>query len=74
MIATIIVTEDRCHKLPRKCSVWRNHNRSFPTFMTYRRFLTGVTRRMPHVEQELVTLTDQLRSLPILVGFVLLGL
>ena len=38
MIATIIVTEDQCHKWPRKCSVCRNHNRSFPTFMTYLRF------------------------------------
>jgi hypothetical protein len=36
--------------------------------------LLNITRRVPLVEQELITLPEHLSSLPILVGFVLLDL
>jgi hypothetical protein len=37
-------------------------------------FVTRLTRRVPLVEQELLTLPEHLSSPPVLVGFVLLGL
>jgi len=37
-------------------------------------FVTRITRRGPLVEQELSTLPEHLRSLPVLVGFVFLDL
>jgi hypothetical protein len=42
--------------------------------MTYYRFGTRLTRRVPLVEQELTTLPEHLSSPPFLVGFVLLDL
>jgi hypothetical protein len=37
-------------------------------FMTYHRFVTRLTRRMPLVERELLTLPAHLNSLPVLSG------
>jgi hypothetical protein len=56
MVATmtwLTVTEYLCHKWPRKCSVCHNHICSHSWLIT--RFVTRVTRRVPHVLQELLT-------------------
>jgi hypothetical protein len=49
----LTVTEYLCHKWPRKCSVCHNHICSHSWLIT--RFVTRVTRRVPHVLQELLT-------------------
>ena len=50
------------HNWPRKCSVCPNHNRSFPHSWLITGFITIVTRRVLHVEQELLTLPEHLSS------------
>jgi hypothetical protein len=47
----LIITEYLFHKCPRMCSVCRSHNSVLSAFMTL--FVTRVTRRVTHVEQEL---------------------
>jgi hypothetical protein len=37
MLMKDILTEYMCHKWPRTCSVWRNHNPVLFVFMTYQR-------------------------------------
>ena len=51
-----------------------NHNPILPHSWYITGFLTSVTRRVPYVEQELLTLPDHLNSSIVLVGFVLLDL
>ena len=64
-----IVTEYMCHKLPRICSVfvmitiW-----SFPHSYLIIESTTRVTRPVLLVEQELITLPEHLRSLPVIGG------
>jgi len=45
--------------------------RSFPPSSLITGFVTRVTRRVPHVEQEVLTLPEHLSSSQVLVGFVL---
>ena len=56
------------HNWPRICSVCRNHNPALPSFVTYHRFVTRVTRRVPLVEQELIPLPEHLSSPPFFSG------
>jgi len=50
-VAQWVIAEYLCHKWPRLYSVFRNHNSAFP----HSWLITGfVTRRVPHVEQELL--------------------
>ena len=56
-------TEYLCHKWPWICSVCRNHNSWLITG-----FVTEVTRRVPHMEQELLTLPEHLSSPPVFSG------
>jgi hypothetical protein len=51
-----------------------NHNPILPHSWYITGFLTSVTRWVPYVEQELLTLPDHLNSSIVLVGFVLLEL
>ena len=51
-----------CNKLPRICSVCRNHNRSFPHSWLITGFVTRLTRRVPLVEQKLPTLLEHKSS------------
>ena len=48
------VMESLCNKM---CSVCRNHNPILSSFMTYQN-KTRVTRRVPHVKQEQLTLPE----------------
>ena len=63
-----------CHKWPRLCSTCCKHVPSFPHSWLITGFVTRITRRVPLVEQELLTLPEHMSSPPvfILVGFVLL--
>jgi hypothetical protein len=70
----LTVAEYLCHKWPRIYSVCRNHYLILSSFMTcYRvcKLLTRVTRRMPHVELELLALPEHLISHSVLVWCVL---
>jgi len=49
-------------------------SQSFPHSWLVIRYVTRLTRRVPLVEQELLTLPEHLSSHPVLVGFVLLDL
>jgi hypothetical protein len=51
-----------------------NTSRSFPHPRLITGFVTRLTRWVPLVEQELLTLPEHLSSPPVLVGFVLLDL
>ena len=66
----LTVMECQCHKWPRIYSTCRKHFPVLSSFMTYHR-ATRLTRRVPLVEQELLTLLENLSSPPILVGFVI---
>ena len=50
------------HTWPRICFTCRNTSRSFPHSWLITGFVTRVTRRMPLVEHELLTLPDHLSS------------
>jgi hypothetical protein len=50
-----------------------NTSRPFPHSRIITGFATRLTRQVPLVEQELLTLPEHLSSLPVLEGFVLLG-
>ena len=60
----LIVAKYQCHKLPRICSVCRNHNPTLSSFMTYHGFVTRVTRQVALVWKELPTLPERLSSSP----------
>ena len=64
----LTVLEYLCHKLPRVCSTCRKHFPIFSSFMTYHVFVTRLTRRVPLVEQELMTLPEHLCSSPVFCG------
>ena len=55
-----------CHKWPRICSTCRKH---FPVLSSFTRSITRLTRRVPLVEQELLTLPEHLNSPPVFSGF-----
>ena len=55
------VTKHLCHKWPRICSIV-NTFRSFPHSWLITGFVTRVTRRVPLVEQELITHPQHLSS------------
>ena len=56
-----------CHKWPRICSTYHKH--FLFSFMTYDGFVTRLPRRVPLVEQELLTLPEHLSSATVLSGF-----
>ena len=51
-----------CHIWPRICSTFLSTSRSFPHSWLITGFVTRLTRRVPLVEQGLLTLPEQLRS------------
>ena len=51
-----------------------NSSRSFPHSWLINGCVTRLTRRMPRMEQELLTLPEHLSSPPVLVGFLVLNL
>jgi hypothetical protein len=57
-----------CHKWPRICSTCRKHFPVLSSFMTYHRFVTRLTWRVPLVEQERLTLPQHLSSLQVFSG------
>ena len=59
-----VTTEYLCHKWPWIYSVNRNH---YPHSWLITGFVTRLTRRVPLVEQELLTLPEHLSSSPVLV-------
>ena len=61
----LTMKEYLCNKWPRICSNCRKHFLGLPSFMTYHRFVTRLTRHMPLVEQELFTLPEHLSSPPV---------
>ena len=58
----LTVMEYLCHKWPQICSTCRKHFRSFPHSRLISGFVTRLTRRVPLVEQELLTLPEHLSS------------
>jgi hypothetical protein len=57
------------HKWPRICSTYRKHFfRSFPRSWLITRFVTRLTPRVPLVKQEMLTLSEHLRSPPVFSG------
>jgi hypothetical protein len=58
----LTVMEYLCHTWPWICSTCRNHFPNLSSFMTYYRFVTRLTRRVPLVEQELLILPEHLSS------------
>ena len=66
MIATMIwltVMEYMCHQWSQICSTCRKYSPVYSSLMTYHR--TRLTRRMPLVEQELISLPENLSSAPV---------
>jgi hypothetical protein len=71
MVATmtwLTVMEYLCHKWPRICSTCRKHFPVFPHSRLITGFVTRLTRRVPLVEQELLTLPEHLSSPPVFSG------
>jgi hypothetical protein len=62
-ITWLTVMEYLCHKWPRICSTCRNPSRFFPHSWLITGLVTRLTRRVPLVEQELLTLPEH-RSSP----------
>ena len=60
-----LVTQSLCHKWPWICTIYCSHNPVLSSFMTYHRIVTRVTRRAPHVEQELPTLPEHMTPYPV---------
>jgi hypothetical protein len=58
----LTVMEYLCHKWPRICSTCRNISRSFPRSWLITGFVIRLTRRVPLVEQEPLTLPEHLSS------------
>ena len=72
--AVIHYLVNRCHKSQQICPLVERNSRSFPDSWLITWFVTRVTRRVPHVEQELLTFPVHMSSPPVLVSFVLLNL
>jgi hypothetical protein len=53
------------HKWPRICSTCRKHLPVLSSFMIIIGFVTRLTQRVPLMQQELLTLPEQLSSLPV---------
>ena len=64
----LTVMEYLCHKWPQICSTCRKHSRSFPHSWLITEFVPRLTRWLPLVEQELLTLPEHLSSLPVFSG------
>jgi hypothetical protein len=64
----LTVMEYLCHKWPRYVPLVVNISRSFPHSWFITGFVTKLTRRVPLVEQELLTISEQMNSPPILSG------
>jgi hypothetical protein len=64
----LTATEYLCQKWPGYVPLVANTSRSFPHSRLITGFVTRITRRVPLVEQELLTLPDHLSSPPILSG------
>ena len=69
----LTVMEYLCHKWPRICSTCHvplvvNTSRSFPHSLLITGFVTKLTRRVPLVEKELLTLLEHLSSSPFFSG------
>jgi hypothetical protein len=64
----LTVMEYRCQKWPWICSTCRKHFLVLSSFMTYHRVCTRLIRRVPLVEQELLTLPEHLSSTPVFSG------
>ena len=56
------------HKWSRICSTCRKHFHVLSSFTTYHRFPIRLTRRVPLVEQELLTLPEHMNSPPVFSG------
>jgi hypothetical protein len=54
----LAVTEYLCHQWPRICFLVVSNSRSFPHLWLITVFVTRLTRRVPLVEQELLTLPE----------------
>ena len=61
----LTVMEYLCHKWPRICSTCRKHFPVLSSLVTYHWFVTRLTRRVPLVEQKLITLPEHLSSPPV---------
>jgi hypothetical protein len=64
----LTVMEYLCHKWPRICSTCRKHFPVLSSFMIITGFVTRLTRRVPLLEQKLLTLPEHLNSLPVFSG------
>jgi hypothetical protein len=64
----LTVMEYLCHKWLWICSTCRKHFPVLSSFSTYYRFVARLTRRVPLVEEELITLPEHLSSPPIFSG------
>ena len=64
----LTATEYLCYKWPRICSICREHFPVFPHSWLITGFVTGSTRRLPLVEQELLTFPEHRSSPPIFSG------
>jgi hypothetical protein len=64
----LTVMEYLCHRWPRICSLVVNTSRSFPHSWYITGFVTRLARRVPLVEQELLTSSEHLRSPPVFSG------
>ena len=66
----LTVTEYLCHRWPAICSVCRNPYPVLLPVYDYHRMwlLTWAARRVPHVEQEVLTLPEHLTSPPVFSG------
>ena len=64
----LTVMEYLCHRWPRICSLVVNTSRSFPHLWYITGFVTRLARRVPLVEQELLTSSEHLRSPPVFGG------
>ena len=64
----LTVTEYLCHKWLRICYTCRSTSRFFPHSWLITAFVTRLTRRVPLVERELLTLPEHLSSPPVFIG------
>ena len=64
----LTITEYLCHKWPRICSTCRRHFLVLSLLWLITGIVTGVTRSVSLVEQELLTLPESLNSPPVFSG------
>ena len=67
-ITCLTVTEYLCHKCPRICSVCLMQFPVHNSFVTYHRVVIRSTQRVTLVEQELLTLPENLNLYPVIRG------